>query len=155
MVVNIICVGNLKEKYWISAIEEYSKRLKLFCEFNIIEVKEFNEGKSSAEILNNKKQESKLLEKYKKGYTIGLEIKGELLSSEQFADKLKDIALQGNSTISFFIGGSNGLDKDFSNSLDYKISFGKCTYPHQLMRVILTEQIYRCFMINSNRSYHK
>lgn len=155
MVVNIICVGNLKEKYWISAIEEYSKRLKLFCEFNIIEVKEFNEGKSSAEVLNNKKQESKLLEKYKKGYTIGLEIKGEQLSSEQLADKLKDITLQGNSTISFFIGGSNGLDKDFSNSLDYKISFGKCTYPHQLMRVILTEQIYRCFMINSNRSYHK
>lgn len=153
--INIVCVGTLKEKYWVSAIEEYSKRLKLFCNFKIIEVKESLEGKNENEILKQKNLESKLLEKYKSDYNIALEINGQQLSSTEFAKKIEDITIKGCSSISFFIGGSNGLDKQFSDSLDYKISFGKITYPHQLMRIILTEQIYRAFMILNNRSYHK
>lgn len=154
MVVNIVCVGSLKEKYWVDAIKEYSKRLSAFCEFNIIEVKE-SKCEKDGEIQQSKKQEAKSLEKYKKGYCIALEINGKNLSSEEFASFNKNLIVNGVSTISFFIGGSNGLDKEFSDGLDYKISFGKFTYPHQLMRVILAEQIYRSFMINSNRSYHK
>ena len=153
--IKIVCVGTLKESYWVSAIQEYSKRLKAFCAFNIIEVKESLEGKSEAEILKQKYQEAKLLEKHKSDYNIALEINGQQLASTEFAKKIEEISLKGNSSISFFIGGSNGLDKQFSDSLDYKMSFGKLTYPHQLMRVVLTEQIYRAFMIINNRSYHK
>ena len=153
--VNIVCVGSLKEKYWVEAINEYNKRLKVFCNLNIIEVKEGKTCQTPAEILETKKQEAKLLEKYKKGFTIALEINGENLSSEKFAKKIKDISVQGFSVITFFIGGSNGLDEEFSNGLNYKLSFGKNTFPHQLMRVILIEQIYRCFMINNNKPYHK
>lgn len=155
MQINVVCVGTLKEKYWADAIKEYSKRLQAFCEFNIIEVKEGKVCNNESEILETKKQEAKLLEKYKKGYCIALEIKGKSLTSEEFAESIDKLKVQGVSTITFFIGGSNGLDQQFSNSMNLKISFGSFTYPHQLMRVILTEQIYRSFMINNKRAYHK
>lgn len=153
--INVVCVGLLKEKYWVDAINEYKKRLSAFCNFNIYEVKEGLVAKTEGEILIAKKQESNYLSKYKKGYCIALEINGKQLSSEQFADKIKSLSNLGKSEITFFIGGSNGIEEEFSKSLDYQISFGKLTYPHQLMRVVLTEQIYRAFMIINNRSYHK
>ena len=110
--------------------------------------------KNQSDIDIVKMQEAKLLEKYKKGYCIALEIGGKQYSSVEFAHNLKNLS-NITSEITFFIGGSNGLDKKLSDSCDEKISFGKMTYPHQLMRIILTEQIYRAFMINNNRSYHK
>lgn len=153
--INIVCVGNLKEKFWSQATEEYKKRLSLFAKLNIIEVKESDYGSSAKEILLAKKQEAERLEKYKKGYCIALEIKGEKFDSEQFALNIKNIADKGNSTISYFIGGSYGLDAEFSNSLNQKISFSNLTFPHQLMRVIVMEQIYRAFTILNNKTYHK
>ncbi len=152
--VNIVCVGTIKEKYFKDAIEEYSKRLSSFCNFNIIEVKEGMIVKNQADIDLVKKQEARLLEKYKKGYCFALEINGKQYDSVDFAHKIENLT-NVSSEITFFIGGSNGLDLLLSNSCDEKISFGKLTYPHQLMRVVLTEQIYRAFMIINNRSYHK
>lgn len=152
MEINVVCVGNIKEKYLKDAVNEYVKRLGAFCKINVIEVKDYD---SLDQIDKTKKLEAENLQKYKKGYTIALEIGGESLSSEQLAGKMEQIFSQKSSTITFFIGGSNGLDKTFSDSLDYKLSFSRLTFPHQLMRVILLEQIYRAFMINSGRSYHK
>lgn len=152
--INVVCVGTIKEKYFKDAIEEYSKRLSSFCNFNIIEVKEGMIVKNQGDIDIVKKQEARLLEKYKRGYCFALEINGKQYDSVDFAHKIENVA-NNYSEITFFIGGSNGLDSSLSNSCEEKISFGKLTYPHQLMRVVLTEQIYRAFMIINNRSYHK
>ena len=155
MEINVVCVGSLKEKYLKDAITEYQKRISGFCKINIYEVKDVDYGESEGNILKAKKQEAELLKKHLKGFNIALEIEGKNFTSVQLAKELKNIFDNKNSAITFFIGGSNGLDKDFSDSLDMKLSFSKLTFPHQLMRVILLEQIYRCMMINSNRSYHK
>ena len=93
--------------------------------------------------------------KYKKGYCIALEVGGKSFTSEEFASKIKSIFDMQSSTISFFIGGSNGLDKSFSDSMDMKLSFSSFTYPHQLMRVILLEQVYRALTIINHKKYHK
>ena len=153
--INIVSVGNLKEKYWKDAIAEYQKRLSAFAKVNIIEVKESVYGDSVAEIEKAKREEAERLSKYRQGHTIALEIDGKNFSSEDFAGHLKNLMTNGSSTITFFIGGSFGLDKDFSNSLDEKLSFSKFTFPHQLMRVILLEQVYRAFTIINNKTYHK
>lgn len=153
--INIVCVGDLKEKFWKDAIDEYSKRLSLYSKLNIIEVKESNYGTSEKEIEIAKQQEAQKLEKYKKGYCVALEIKGKSFTSESFSEHINTIAINGNSTISFFIGGSYGLDKQFSDSMNEKITFSNFTFPHQLMRVILLEQIYRAFTIINNKTYHK
>ena len=155
MEINVVCVGTLKEKYLKDAVSEYQKRISGFCKINVIEVKDVDFGEGEGNILKSKKQEAELLKKYKKGFNIALEIEGENFTSPALAKTLKNIFDNKNSTITFFIGGSNGIDRDFSDSLDMKLSFSKLTFPHQLMRVILLEQIYRCMMINSNRSYHK
>ncbi len=155
MEINVVCVGFLKEKFFKDAVQEYCKRIGGFCKVNVVEVKDYDYGTSEGEILKAKQKESESLIKYKKGYSVALEIAGENFTSEKFAQKMKDIFDNKSSTISFFIGGSNGLDKAFSESCDFKLSFSKLTFPHQLMRVILLEQIYRSFMINSNRIYHK
>ncbi|MBQ0017274.1 MAG: 23S rRNA (pseudouridine(1915)-N(3))-methyltransferase RlmH [Clostridiales bacterium] len=155
MEVNVITVGSLKEKYFKDAVEEYKKRIGGFCKINVVEVKDIDLGTNEGDIQKAKKLEAEALSKYKKGYCIALEIKGQTFTSEGFAEKLKNIFDKTNSTISFFIGGSNGLDKEFSDSMDMKLSFSDFTFPHQLMRVVLLEQIYRAFMINNNRTYHK
>lgn len=155
MEINIVCVGSLKEKYFKDAVSEYTKRIGGFCKINIIEVKDLDYGDSEGNILKTKKQEAECLLKYKKGYTIALEIGGKSYTSENFAKFIKNTFDTKNPCISFFIGGSNGLDKQFSDSLDMKLSFSSFTFPHQLMRVILLEQVYRAFMINNNRIYHK
>ena len=153
--INIVCVGNLKEKYWKDAISEYEKRISSFAKLNIIEVKESVYGTSEKEILLAKKEEAERLEKYKDGYCIALEIKGKTFDSEGFSKYISNLMINGNSLISFFIGGSYGLDKSFSDSMDEKLSFSAFTFPHQLMRVVLVEQIYRAFTIKAGKTYHK
>ena len=155
MEINVVCVGSLKEDYWKDAIKEYQKRIGAFAKINIVEVNEAKYLSSQAEMLHAKKEEAEQLKRYKKGYAFALEVKGKNYSSEDFAQKIKSLLNNGTSTLSFFIGGSVGLDADFSNSCNEKISFSSFTFPHQLMRVILMEQIYRSCMINANKTYHK
>ena len=153
--INIVCVGNLKEKFWKDAINEYSKRISAFAKISIFEVKESIYGISDQEILKAKKEEALRLEKFKSQFNVALEIKGEEFTSEEFADKIKSLMTRGTSSVSFFVGGSFGLDKVFSDSLNLKLSFSNFTFPHQLMRVILIEQIYRAFTIINGKTYHK
>lgn len=142
--INVVCVGKIKEEYLRSAISEYLKRLSRFAK---VEVKELSEGKTL-------KDEAEPILKAAKGYKIALCVEGEKLSSEAFAQRIKALCDKGEE-ISLIIGSSCGLDKSVKDSADLKISFSDMTFPHQLMRVILLEQVYRAFMINSGSEYHK
>ena len=159
MNINIICIGKLKERYWQDDVKEYSKRLGRFCTLNIIELKEspLRANPSQADEEAVKVAEGReILAKIKPGdYVVTLEIKGKSPDSVQLARKISDLGLQGRSTIDFIIGGSLGLSGEVSSRSDFKLSFSAMTFPHQLMRVILLEQIYRSFKINSNEAYHK
>ncbi len=159
MNIKIVCIGRLKEKYWTQATEEYLKRIGRFARIEVTELKEtrISDRPSKAEEESVKKSEGEeILKKIKKDdYCITLEIKGRQLSSEQFAQKLSDLALAGRSSIVFVIGGSLGLSQEVSARSDFKLSFSPMTFPHQMMRVVLLEQIYRCFKINNNETYHK
>lgn len=150
--IKIICVGKIKEKYLISAIEEYKKRLSKYTKLVIIEVSDVDNP--NMDIILQKEKES--IEKYidSKDYVVTLEIEGNMLSSVELAEKINNI-FNTHSTITFIIGGSYGLHKDIKNRSNYKLSFSKLTFPHQLFRVNLLEQIYRSFKINNNESYHK
>lgn len=152
MKINIICVGKIKERFFTDGIDEYKKRLSKFCDFSIIEVAEA----SNIENLNKKAEaEGKLLSSKASGVIVCLDGKGKLLSSEEIAEFIKEKQVSGNSTISFIIGGSNGLSKEVLDKADLVLSFGKITFPHQLFRVVLTEQIYRAFTIIAGLPYHK
>ena len=155
MNIKIVCVGKLKEKYFKDAIAEYAKRLQRFCKFEIIEVSEelVDPNLKNLDVVKEKEGE-RILTKAQ-GYIIALDIRGELISSEDHAKKINDLATHGVSTITYIIGGSYGLSKEVLDRADYKISFGKLTYPHQLMRVVLSEQIYRAYTILEGSSYHK
>ena len=159
MNIRVISVGKLKEKYWRDAVSEYAKRLGAYCSVEIIEVRESRlpANPSAADEAAVKEAEGKdILHHISKGdYVITLEIKGKKLSSEQLADKMANLALDGNSSIAFVIGGSLGLSPEVSRRADFKLSFSDMTFPHQMMRVILLEQIYRSFKINRNETYHK
>ena len=151
LTINLLCVGNLKEKFWTDAQNEYAKRLSRFCKLNIIEITEQNKYNEIDKILQVEGQD--LINKLS-GYGLLLDINGKQLSSEEFADKIKGIELN-NSTITFVIGSSHGVSQEVKNKIKDKLSFGKATYPHNMVRIILLEQIYRCFMINNNSNYHK
>ena len=159
MNIQIICVGKLKEKYWQDACTEYMKRLSRYCNIEIVELKESRlpENASPADEENVKKEEgASILKAIKDGtYVITLEILGKMLDSPQLAEKMDELALDGKSNIAFVIGGSLGLSAEVSKRSDYKLSFSKMTFPHQMMRVILLEQIYRSFKINRHETYHK
>lgn len=156
MKINVIAVGKIKENYFKDAIGEYAKRLSRFCDFNIIEVDEYRNTKDTAEEINiTKNIEGDRLIKKLRGCVIVTDRSGIMFSSEELAEKMRNVTTGGISEISFVIGGSNGLSKAVLDRADAVISFGKVTYPHQLMRVILTEQIYRAFTINSSIKYHK
>ena len=159
MKINIICVGKLKEKYLKDAIDEYSKRLKRFCTFSIIELpdEKISDNPSEAEERKVLKTEGEKILKaiQSDDYVFALCVEGKEISSEKFAKELSNLMLSGKSTVDFVIGGSLGLDDAVKNRSDYRLSFSPMTFPHQLMRVILSEQIYRCFKINSNEKYHK
>lgn len=150
--IKIICVGKIKEKYIEDAIAEYCKRLSKYSKLKLIEVNDYN----NSDIQKNKSRESEEILKHidSKDYIIVLDIKGEQLDSVQLSKKINSI-FNSNSTITFIIGGSDGLDKKIIDMANYKLSFSKLTFPHQLFRVILLEQIYRTFKINNNESYHK
>ena len=150
--IKIITVGKLKEKYLIDAVEEYKKRLTKYTKIEIIEVKD----ESSYEEDKNKEKEAENIIKYigDKDFIITLEIDGKEISSVEFASKIENI-FNINSNITFIIGGSYGLSNRIKELSNYKLSFSKMTFPHQLFRVILLEQIYRTFKINNNESYHK
>lgn len=151
-----MAVGKIKEKYFTDAINEYKKRLSKFCDYNIIEVDEYKNTKTSPEeIKKTITHEGENILAKLKGYVVAMAIQGKMLSSEELADTIKNQMVQGISEITFVIGGSNGLSKEVLSRADMLISFGKVTYPHQLMRVILTEQIYRAFCINNSVPYHK
>ncbi len=158
MNISIICVGRIKESFYRDAIAEYSKRLSGYCNFRIIEVDDesdqgFNSGDASV-ILS--READRILKQIKPGmYVITLEIKGKKTDSEGFSEMLSDLFVSGRSDIAFVIGGSNGLDRLVSQRADYKLSFSDMTFPHQLMRVILSEQIYRAFRIMRGEPYHK
>lgn len=159
MNVTILAVGKLKEKYWRDAIAEYSKRLKSYCNLQIIEIKEslLRANPSAADEEAVKTAEgTDILNKIKPSdYVITLEIKGKSLSSEALAQKIEALAIDGKSSIVFIIGGSLGLSEEVSRRADFKLSFSAMTFPHQMMRVILLEQIYRSFKINRHEAYHK
>ena len=150
--IKIICVGKIKEKYLKEAIEEYKKRLSKYTKLEIIEVSDVDNQNIDIILL----KEKELIEKYidYKDFVITLEIEGNMLTSEEFAKKIDNI-FNVNSTITFIIGGSYGLHSDIKSRSNYKLSFSKLTFPHQLFRVNLLEQIYRTFKINNNESYHK
>ena len=149
--IRIICIGKIKEKYFIDAINEYQKRLSKYTKLEIIELPDFD-----ADINTILKKESELILKHikDKSYIITLEIEGNELSSIELSKKIDNI-LNTNSDITFIIGGSYGLSDEVKNISNYKLSFSKMTFPHQLFRVILLEQIYRSYKILNNETYHK
>ncbi len=157
--IRIVCIGKLKEKYWTDAIAEYSKRLGRFCKLNILELKEErlaeNASPADEEKVKIAEGESILKSLASDSYVIALDVEGKPLSSEELASKLDTLSVQGRSTIEFIIGGSLGLSDEVKRRADMRLSFSKMTFPHQMMRVILLEQIYRTFKINRGEKYHK
>lgn len=152
MKINIVCVGKIKEKFFVEAINEYAKRLSRFCDLKIIEVEE--ESKISNTDKKCEIESENLLEKCG-GIIVALDGSGKLLSSPEIANFIKLKTNNGISEISFVIGGSNGLSQNLKNRADLVLSFGKITFPHQLFRVVLLEQIYRAFTILEGLPYHK
>lgn len=159
MNITVLAVGKLKEKYWKDAIEEYSRRLSRYCTFRIIEVKEslLRSNPSGADEEAVKTAEGReLLSRIKSSdYVITLEIKGRVLSSTELSEHIEDLGITGKSSVVFIIGGSLGLSEEVSRRANFKLSFSAMTFPHQMMRVILLEQIYRSFKIIKNEAYHK
>lgn len=159
MNITVVSVGKLKEKYLKDGIAEYSKRLSRYCSLNLIEVADEKapENLSDNDMIQVKEREGERILKHVKDsmYVIALDLDGKMHTSEQFADKLEKLSLQGNSQIVFIIGGSLGLSDGVLGRSNEKISFSKMTFPHQLMRLILLEQVYRAFKINRNEPYHK
>lgn len=159
MKITLITVGKIKEKYLKDAVAEYAKRLQKYCKLEIIEVADEKTPERASETENiqiRRKEEQRILKYVKEGaYVITLEIRGNMLSSEEFADKLENLGIQGKSHLIFVIGGSIGLGDEIRKRSDLPVSFSKMTFPHQLMRVILLEQLYRGYRIISGEPYHK
>ena len=155
----VIAIGKLKERYWTDAFSEYSKRLGSYCALNIIELRESplraNPSAADEEAVKIAEGEDILSRIRPSDYVITLEIKGKAMSSEQLASKIEALGIEGRSSIVFVIGGSLGLSPEVSRRADFKLSFSAMTFPHQMMRVILLEQIYRSFRIIKHEPYHK
>lgn len=159
MKITVISVGKIKEKFYTEAIKEYAKRLSKFCKLSeeVIQDERADENFSDAEIEQVKIKEGlKILAKIpRNSYVIVLDVKGTQISSEDLAQKIYQLGIEGQSDITFIIGGSNGLSGEVLASANFKLSFSKMTFPHQLFKVILLEQIYRSFKINAGEAYHK
>jgi len=149
--IKLICVGKVKEAYYRDAIEEYLKRLSKYSKVEVIEVTDLNYDKEKTI-----REESKLIidKLNNNDYKILMDINGEILDSEMLSKKLNDLMIS-NSNITFIIGGSFGVSDELKRMVDYRLSFSILTFPHQLFRVVLLEQIYRCFKIINNEEYHK
>lgn len=149
MNIRVLCVGKLKEKYWRDALGEYSRRLSAYCNFSFEEVRE-----SRADDPNEEGEA--LLKRIKEDeFVVALQIEGTAMTSEELATYIDGLAVGGKSKITFIIGGSNGLSTEVAGRADKELSFGQMTFPHQMMRVILAEQIYRSFKIIKGEKYHK
>lgn len=159
MKITVITVGKIKEKYLRDAIAEYSKRLSKYCKLEILEVADEKTPDNASAIVEEgirQKEGERILKLIKEdAYVITLEIGGKMLDSVEFSRKIETLGIQGKSHICFIIGGSIGLGQEVLKRSDYGLSFSKMTFPHQLMRVILLEQIYRGYRIMSNEPYHK
>lgn len=157
--ITIICVGKIKEKYLKEAISEYSKRLSKFCCLEIKEVADEKTGQNMSpaeEALIKDKEGERIAAVVKPDdYLVTLEIEGEMTTSRGFSEKLSGLLVKGVSKVTFVIGGSVGLSDNIIQRSNYHLSFSKMTFPHQLMRVILLEQIYRSFKIAAGEPYHK
>ena len=155
--INIVCVGKIKENYLKDAIAEYSKRLTKYCNLNIIEIPDEKlPNKMYDNLLNETKEKEckKILDAIKKdSYVCVLDLKGKEYTSEEFSRKIDNVSLI-NSTITFVIGGTLGLNDEIRNLANEKVCFSKMTFPHQLIRLFLVEQIYRAFKISKNETYH-
>ena len=159
MGITVVSVGKIKEKYLNMAIEEYSKRLSKYCKLNFVQVQDEKTPDNASDIVNDKIKNvegERILKNIKDtSYVIALAIEGNQLTSEKLASTLENLSVSGKSDIVFVIGGSLGLSQDVLNRANYLLSFSKMTFPHQLMKVILLEQIYRSYRIIKNEPYHK
>ena len=155
MNISIVCVGKVKEKYIIEGINEFLKRMQSFAKMRIIELKE--DGNDNNRNLSIEKEGEEILRTLEKigGYNVLLDIQGKNFSSEEMAEEIERLTVNGVSLINFIIGGSYGVSESVRRASQMKLSFSKMTFPHQLMRLILTEQIYRWFSILKNTKYHK
>ncbi len=159
MKITILCVGKIKESFYRQAIDEYAKRLSKYCKLEIVEVTDEKTPDKASEVMESQikeKEAERLIDKLKEdSYIFTLEIKGKKYTSEAFAETIEKLTVQGKSHLTFVIGGSLGLHEKILKLSNQPISFSDMTFPHQLMRVILTEQIYRAFRIMNNEPYHK
>ena len=159
MKITIITVGKIKEKYLKDAIAEYSKRLSKYCKLEIVEVADEKTPDNASDIVNEQiknKEGERILSAIKDdAYVCALAIEGKMLDSVELSEKIERLGIEGTSNITFVIGGSLGLADAVLKRADYKLSFSRMTFPHQLMRVILLEQIYRAYRIMKNEPYHK
>lgn len=159
MNITLITVGKIKEKYLKEAVGEYSKRLSRYCKLNIVELQDEKTPENASEkdenIIKEKEGERILKHINDSMYVIALDLKGNMLTSNEFSDFIGNLGLRGNSNLAFVIGGSLGISREILNRANYKLCFSKMTFPHQLFRVILLEQIYRGFKIMKGEPYHK
>ena len=159
MKITVITVGKIKEKYLEDAIAEYSKRLSRYCKLEIIQVADEKTPDRASEVVETQikdKEGERILSHIKDtAYVVALAIEGKMISSEELAELIDGLGVRGESHIQFVIGGSLGLSKKVLERADYKLSFSRMTFPHQLMRVILLEQIYRSYRILNGEPYHK
>lgn len=159
MNITVISVGKLKEKYLKEAIDEYAKRLQRYCKISIIELQDEKtpDNASEKEELQIKNKEGEAILKAIKdnSFVVALDLKGKMLTSEEFSSYIEELGISGKSDLAFVIGGSLGLSQDVLNRANYKLCFSKMTFPHQLFRVMLLEQIYRGFRIMKGEPYHK
>ena len=159
MKVKIICVGELKEKYLVAGIAEYLKRLQAYCKVEVYEVSDESIPDNCSlanEMIIKSKEGKKILDKIKQDdYVVLLDVAGKEIDSIMLAKQMENCMISGKSTIDFVIGGSLGHGQEIIERANFRLSFSKMTFPHQLMRLILVEQIYRAFKIMKNESYHK
>ena len=159
MKISIICVGKIKEKFYRMALDEYTKRMSSYCKLEILEVADEKTPDNASDhemtLIKDKEGERILKNSRRDAMVIALAIDGKMLSSEQLADKIGQLGVMGESQIQFIIGGSLGLSDRVLKEADMLLSFSKMTFPHQLMRVILLEQIYRSYRIIHGEPYHK
>ena len=159
MKITVLCVGKVKEKFFTDAIKEYSKRLSRYCKLEIVEVADEKtpDGASELVVSQIKEKEAERMEKYlpESAYVIALAIEGKKLTSEKLAEKIDSLGISGTSHLVFLIGGSLGMSDRLLKRADYLLSFSEMTFPHQLMRVILLEQVYRSYRIIHGEPYHK
>lgn len=155
MNVSIICIGKVKEKYIIEGINEFLKRMQSFAKMKIVELKE--DGNDTNRNISIEKESEDILKTMEKlgGYNILLDIQGKNFSSKEMSEEIERLTVNGVSSINFIIGGSYGVSENVRKAVDMRLSFSKMTFPHQLMRLILSEQIYRWFSIIKNTKYHK